>query len=177
MLWDPEGLQNAELLTRQFEFLRGVFENYFRCEIAVYLDLPVAVKKLPQVLDHLRAMHESNLGRRSTVQVYHPAQHSDYTYHGASQQFSGLRSLLEQGYPNAVLKQCQDFLEKEEQSGNLTPQVLRGFYQDFMQTLYQAAPKTGVNPKKLFEDAQVFALYKSATLSLEDTGHWHGLHL
>ena len=168
VLWDPEGLQNAELLTRQFEFLRGVFENYFRCEIAVYLDLPVAVKKLPQALDHLRAMHEGNLGRRSTVQVYHPAQHSDYTYHGASQQFSGLRSLLEQGYPNAVLKQCQDFLEKEEQSGNLTPQVLRGFYQDFMQTLYQASPKTGVNPKKLFEDAQAFALYKSATLSLED---------
>lgn len=168
MIWSPNSPMDGTLLTRQFEFIRNVFCHHFNCEISIYFDAAGSAEHAPKTLAQIRNMHRENLAHRSMVKEFRPQPPRTYEANIPVEKFKEFELLLAQGYPNATLDQAKTFLAELEQNGLLTQSLLRNFYQDFMQILYNAAKKTGVSPQKIFESPDAFELYKNATHSLED---------
>lgn len=169
IVWGNEP-PDAEKAAKQFEYLCSAFRLYFHCEAAVYLKAPVLVKELPQVRESLDALHTDNIARRSMVQIDRgraggssPVEKPD-----AGFDVGQTTRMLSQGMSSQVQASLFSQLDLMLADGRLDAAVLRRFYQDFMQTLYQISEKTGVDPRSLFDTAGAFELSCSAAHSVEE---------
>ena len=155
---------------KRFEYLRSAFQLYFHGEIAVYLETPVRVGDLPDAWEHLKALHAENIARRSMVEAYHARTVRADAALGAGPVLDAeaVARQLGQGMSDQVEAQLASQLDRLAMEGRLDAAALRRFYQDFMQALYRMADQTGIDPKNLFQTAENFELYRSATHSLEE---------
>jgi two-component system response regulator YesN len=169
VVWHRTKCPDTAVFSRQFDYLRSVCQVHFHCEIAVYLEAPVFAHELPDSLERLNKMHTENLVRQSVVQVYHETTGADKTESAkASIDMEEVSVLLRQGLATEARAKLVHYLDEQAYSGRLNAALLRSFYHGFMQALYGAAEKSGVNLKNLFDTEQAFELYCNATHSLEE---------
>lgn len=160
----------ADAAAKQFEYLCSAFRLYFHGEAAVYLRAPVPVEKLPDAREKLNILHADNIARRSMVQIDRGQADAKIL---SSQPAAGFdvgqtARMLSQGLSSQAQDSLFERLDQLLAEGRLDAVTLRGFYQDFMQTLYQMTEETGIDPKNLFDTAGAFELSRNAAHSVEE---------
>lgn len=168
MVWGGK-TPDAGSIAKQFEYLCSAFRLYFHGEVAVYLLSPVLVRDLPEARKKLTAAHADNIARQGMVQVCRDESSAAGTRGAAGAFDSGeIARLLGQGLSAQAQARLFGRLDHLLAEGKLDAAALRGFYQDFMQSLYSIAEESGVDPKTLFDTAGAFELYRNATHSVEE---------
>ena len=168
MVWG-ETAPDAGNAAKQFEYLCSAFRLYFHGEAAVYLVSPVWVQDLPEARERLTAAHADNIARRGMVQVYRGESAAAGTRASAGAFDSGeIARLLGRGLSAQAQARLFGRLDQLLAEGKLDAAALRGFYQDFMQALYDVAEESGIDPKNLFDTAGAFELYRNAAHSVEE---------
>src|SRR5699024_546630 len=118
--------------------------------------------------EKLNALHADNIARRSMVQIDRGQADgkSLSSLPAVGFDVGQTARMLSQGLSSQAQDSLFERLDQLLAEGRLDAVTLRGFYQDFMQTLYQMTEETGIDPKNLFDTAGAFELSRNAAHSV-----------
>lgn len=162
-LWgNPPAVQ--ENVFCQLQFINSVYQQFMKCEAAIYLKGPALLKDAAGLWEQLELLKDDNVARNGGV----------YLNRGKSREFQyrlpqirRWSELLKGGYAMAVEEEACRFLDNISGSGMINRKVLREFYQDFLQVAYHAAESGDGFLRELFSTQEEFQLYVDGMRSVE----------
>ncbi|MZQ85516.1 response regulator [Paenibacillus sp. 5J-6] len=162
-----------ELLEKLISSCEAYIEScnrYFHCDLCCYLGTDGYLHEVLPIVQELRALDTNNvafnnkvfplIGKAvSSVQIQLP----DMTVWSA---------MLKKGTKEKVIAEATEFLEKLVQTEELNANLLRQFYENFLQMTYFVLNLKGIQAHQLFCDEISLSLSSKATRSVTDLLAW-----
>ncbi|MCI8626455.1 MAG: helix-turn-helix domain-containing protein [Lachnospiraceae bacterium] len=118
---------------RQFH---QVAENLFSCKVAIYLETAVMFRDLPEARRRLARYSRQNVTKKSGMMDTAGFQIEAKDY--LRPDLKKWENFIEKGYFDLMAKEAEQYLNRVEQAGQMSEQVLWKFHQDYMSLFFNA---------------------------------------
>lgn len=166
-LWGDGYKLTVAGVQRQMAFFQRVCQQYFQCEMAVYLGGPILAGQSRRVWDELSAMQADNVTRGEGVFLL-DRDNPQKNYHFFLPQTHDWVERLQGDYPELVEKEAYGLLDELVTEGKMCAQVLRDFNQDFLQVLYLAMGSDDSFWNQTLDETKNYEIYRNAAYSVEN---------
>lgn len=134
-----------------------------------YVSEPVYCEQLPDTYAELLAYsHDDVLRQRQIVWVKKKALPGS----GRLEIPAAWSELLYGENPPALVKEVRSFLTAAARKGQLTAETLQFFQQDVLQLFFSYMGRKGVSAHELYDNPDIFKLYRASTSSIDDMCLW-----
>lgn len=154
-------------LVQQLQFLGSVCTRFFKCDIAFYFNEPGFLEGAEEQWNSLMKFCEENvLLKKGIFPQKNTGPAVEHVYR--IQQIKHWHSLLKEGYPKTVEKEAVKLLHDLSAQGQMDQNILRNFYQDFIQMLHSALEEEGRNLRDFFRTAEEMEYYRNGMKSVKE---------
>lgn len=162
---DREEMTRGNMI-QQLQFFCSVCSRFFKCDAACYFHEPELLETAAAQWQELMEICEANVLLKSGIFPQGKAGHAtEHTYR--IRQVRHWQTLLKEGYPQTVEKEAAELLGQMSEQGKMDQNVLRSFYQDFIQMLYSALEAEGRNLRDFFSTAEEMEYYRNGMKSVQ----------
>ncbi|BBI31981.1 response regulator [Cohnella abietis] len=164
---DTRFTMDEQGLMRQLELLMDACRQYNGSDIACYAASVTSHSQISVCAMQLEVMRKNNVSLTSKVFIAGYEGHHDIE----SVDIPNMKiwgSLLLNGGASAVCEQAIAFLDELSASGQLTAQLLRRFYQEFIQMLYMVLEQMDRSVKEIFPDDELLDIALTPYTSIDE---------
>lgn len=157
-----------ELVHRCHDFVRNCHQ-YLAIETACFFEDFIHIESLSAQWRRLRQLEHNHVTKVAGVYM------QNYDNSAASYQRPVIEQWMElfsQEKYDVVNQQLDGYLDHLISARQINAEILNQFFHDFMQELYIAAGRKGIQAHLLFDDAESVKLYESATESISNLKKW-----
>lgn len=163
-IWGDQEM-DGETVFCQLQFISSVYQQFMKCEMAIYIREPEKFGKIAEQWKLLETASEDNVAMNGGVYLERKREQKDHQYQ--TPELKKWAGLLRDGYAAAVEKEACQYLDSLSRAGTIDRKILRQFYQDFLQVAYHAAESGNSYLKELFSTQEEFQIYLDGMHSVD----------
>lgn len=156
--------EKLELMLQQCRAILGF------CRITCYVDQPVEISRIRKSAFALMQSEDNDVKKSGGVIRIHKLEQRPGQYQKPDME-KWIRELFEPGYRKVIL-QIESYLNTLGASGEADSHVLNCFQHDFLQELYGALKKRGIQANSILKNEKLVPLFNESSHSIEDMQVW-----